>query len=93
MTSWLFIMEKMGTFLNETIHITLEGVVYFKDHQNKVVPLMKPSIFVNFNGIKFHSCISWLTDDTQSHCFSHRVNNDHIDNKNLVFMNHVEIDS
>jgi len=87
-------MEKMGTFLNEMIHITLEGVVHFQGHQNKVVPFMKPSIFVNFsNGIKFHSCISWLTNDIQSHCLSHWVNNHHIDNKDLVFVSHVEIGS
>jgi hypothetical protein len=47
MTSQSFIMEKMGTLLDETIHIMLECVVHLHGHRNKVMPLMKLSIFVN----------------------------------------------
>jgi len=38
MTSWLFIMEKMATLINETIHIVLRCIVHPHDHWNKVVP-------------------------------------------------------
>lgn len=43
MTFQLSIMEKMGTLPNETIHIILECAMHLHDHQNKVMPLMKPS--------------------------------------------------
>ncbi len=56
MTSWLSIVEKMGMFPDEMIHITLGGVVHFHGHQNKVVPLMKLSILAGLNNdIKFCS--------------------------------------
>jgi hypothetical protein len=32
MNFWSFIVEKLSTFLDEMIHITLEYVVYFHDH-------------------------------------------------------------
>ncbi len=41
MTSRLSIVKKTSTFLDEKIHITLECVVHFHGHQNKMVPLMK----------------------------------------------------
>jgi hypothetical protein len=54
MTSQLFIMEKIGTLLDETIHITIKCVMHLYGHRNKVVPLMKPSISTDFsNGTKF----------------------------------------
>ncbi len=57
MTSQLFTVEKIGTFPNETIHITPRFVVHFPGHQNKVVPLMKPYVLVDrSNGAKFHKC-------------------------------------
>jgi hypothetical protein len=37
-------MENMGTFLNETIHITPRCAIHLDGHQNKMVPFMKPSI-------------------------------------------------
>jgi hypothetical protein len=43
MTFRLFIVKKMNTLLNETIHIMLWCVMYFHGHRNKVVPLLKPS--------------------------------------------------
>ncbi len=56
MTSRLSIVEKMSTFLDETIHITFECVVHLHGHQNKMLSLMKPFIFVNLsNGAKLHS--------------------------------------
>jgi hypothetical protein len=56
MTSWLSIMEKTSTFLNETIHITPRCTVHLHGHWNKLVSLMKPSIFANLNDdIKFHN--------------------------------------
>jgi hypothetical protein len=39
-------MKKTNTLLDETIHITPECNVHLHGHQNKMVPLMKPSIFV-----------------------------------------------
>jgi len=57
MTSQLFIVEKMGTLPNETIHITPRCIVHLHGHWNEMVPLMKPFIFLDFNnGTKFHSC-------------------------------------
>jgi hypothetical protein len=56
MTSWSSIMEKTSTFPNETIHITLECVVHLHGHWNKMVPFLKPFIFVDLNnGAKFRS--------------------------------------
>jgi len=50
------IMEKMNTFFDEIIHIVHGCVVHFHGHQNKMVSLMKSSIFVDFNnGVKFCS--------------------------------------
>jgi hypothetical protein len=90
----LFIMEKMGTFPNETIHIMPRCVVHLHGHQNKMVPLMKPYIFVDLNnGVKFHSCTYWSTNDTRSHHLPHQVNNHHINNENMVLSNHVKINS
>jgi hypothetical protein len=71
MNFWLFIVEKMKTFHDEMIHITLEYIVYLHGHWNKMVPLMKPFILMDFNnGAKFHNCICWSTDDIHSHNFS-----------------------
>ncbi len=54
MTSWLFIVEKMNTLPDKTIHITPKFAMHLHGHQNKMVPLMKPSILVDFNnGIKY----------------------------------------
>ncbi len=61
MTFQLSIVEKTGTLPNQMIHIMLKCVVHLHGHQNKMVPFMKPSIFVNFsNGAKFR----WLINDT-----------------------------
>ncbi len=57
MTSQSYIMEKMGTLPDEMIHIMPEDAMHLQGHQNKVVPFMKLSIFVDFsNGIKFCNC-------------------------------------
>ncbi len=91
-TSRLSIMEKMGTFLDDTINIMPKCAMHLHDHHNKMVPFMKPSIFVDFNnGVKFCSCICWLTNDIRNHCFSHWVSNHHINNKDLVLLGHVNI--
>jgi hypothetical protein len=42
MTFRTFILEKTGALPNEMIHISLRCVVHLHDHQNKMVPLMKP---------------------------------------------------
>ncbi len=64
MISQSSIMEKMGTFLDETIHIMPRCTMHFHGHWNKVVPFMKPFIFVDLNnGTKFYNCICWLTND------------------------------
>jgi hypothetical protein len=53
----LSIVEKTSTLLNETIQIMIGCTMHFHGHQNKMVALLKPSIFVNFNnGVKFHNC-------------------------------------
>jgi hypothetical protein len=58
MTSRSSIMEKMGTLLNEMIHITPKCIVHLHGHHNKMVPLMTPSILMDFNnGVKFCSRI------------------------------------
>jgi hypothetical protein len=46
MTSQLSIVETTNTFSNETIHIMPDCVVHFHGHWNKVVPLMKPYIYL-----------------------------------------------
>ncbi len=68
MISQSSIMEKKNTFLDEMIHITFGCIMHLRDHQNKVVPLMKPFILASFsNGAKFHSCTSWWINDICSH--------------------------
>jgi hypothetical protein len=53
MTFWSSIVEKMSTFPEEMIHITPKYTLHLHGHQNKVMPLMKPSIFTNLsNGVK-----------------------------------------
>jgi hypothetical protein len=92
MTFWSFIVEKMGTLPDETIHIAVGWVVHLHGHWNKVVPLVKPFIFVNLsNGAKFHSYTCWSTNDTQSHHFLCQVSNHHIGNEDLVLLGHVKI--
>jgi hypothetical protein len=87
-------MEKMNEFPNETIHITPRCAMHLHGHWNKVVPLMKPSILVDLNnGVKFCSYSCWSINDIRNHRLSCWVNNHHISNKNLVFMNHVKISS
>jgi hypothetical protein len=64
MTSQLSIMENMDTFLNETLHIMPGFAMHFHGHQNKMVPLMKPSMLMDINnGNKFRNCTYWLTND------------------------------
>ncbi len=85
------IVEKMGTLLNETIHITPECVMHLHGHQNKMVPFMKPFILVDFNnGVKFCNYTCWSINDTQSHRFPHQVSNHHINNEDLVLSGHVK---
>jgi hypothetical protein len=87
-------MKKTNKFPNETIDITPECNVHLHSHQNKMVPLLKPSILVALsNGAKFHNCTYWLIIDTQSHRLPRQINNHHIKNENLIFLNHVEIGS
>jgi hypothetical protein len=57
MTFRLSIVEKMSTLLDGTIHIAPGCAMHLHGHWNKMVPLMKPSILVDFNNsVKFHSC-------------------------------------
>jgi hypothetical protein len=94
MNSQSSIVEKVGTFLDEMIHITHECVMHLHGHQNKMVLFMKCFIFVDLNnGVKFRNYTCWSINDTQSHCLLHRVNNHHINNENLVLSGHVETDS
>jgi hypothetical protein len=65
MTFQSSIVEKMGTFLDETIYIMLGYVMHLHGHWNKMVPLMKPSMLADLNnGAKFHNCTCWLINDT-----------------------------
>ncbi len=58
------------------------------------MPLMKPSILMDFNNdAKFHSYTCRSTNDTHNHCVSCWVNNHHIGNKDMVFMSHEKIGS
>ncbi len=50
-------MKNIDTLLDEMVHIMFECVVHLHGYQNKVVPLMKPSILVDLNNdAKFHNC-------------------------------------
>jgi hypothetical protein len=94
MISQSYIVEKIGTLPNETIHLMPRCAMHLHCHQNKMVPLMKPYILVDFsNGTKFHSCTCWSTNDTRSHHLLCQVNNHHICNKDLVLLDHVKISS
>jgi hypothetical protein len=94
MISQSSIVEKTGTLLNETIHIMPECAMHLHYHWNKVVPLMKLSIYTDpNNGVKFHSYTYWLTNDTRSHRLLRWVNNHHIYNKDLILLGHVKISS
>jgi hypothetical protein len=88
----LSIMEKTSTLLDETIHTTLGCAVHLHGHQNKMVPFLKPSIFVDLNnGVKFCTCTCLLSNDIRNHCFLYRIRDHHINNENLVVSSHVEI--
>jgi hypothetical protein len=55
MTSQSSIVEKTNTFPNEMILIMFECAMHLHGHWNKMVSLMKPSIFTYpKNGAKFH---------------------------------------
>jgi hypothetical protein len=57
-------MEKMGTLLNETIHIMPKCAMHLHGHHNKMMPLMKPFILADFsNGTKFSNYTYWSTND------------------------------
>ncbi len=61
-------MEKMNTLPHETIHIMPRCVMHLYGHRKKVVPLLKPFIFMDLsNGIKFRNCTYWLINDTWNH--------------------------
>jgi hypothetical protein len=82
----------MNTLLDETIHIMVGCAVHL--HWNKNVPFMKPFILMDLsNGTKFRNYTCWSTNDTHSHRLSCQVSNHHINNKDLVLTNHVEISS
>jgi hypothetical protein len=92
MTSQLPIVEKTCTLFDETIHIMPECTMHLHGHQNKAMPLMKPYILVDLNnGAKFHGYICWSTNDTPNHHLPCQVSNQHIGNKDLVFLGHVKI--
>ncbi len=94
MISQLFIVEKIGTFLDETIHIMPKCTMHLHGHRNNVVPLMKPSMFANFNnGIKFHNYTYQLINNIWSHRFLRQVGYHHIGNENLILSDDVEISS
>ncbi len=66
MASRSSIVEKMSTLLDETTYITLECIMHLHGHWNKMVLFIKPFRLVDFsNGVKFHNCTCWLTNDTQ----------------------------
>jgi hypothetical protein len=57
-------MEKMGTLLDEMIHIMPMCTMHLHGHWNIMVPFMKASIVVDLsNGIKFGNYICWLIND------------------------------
>jgi hypothetical protein len=93
MSSWSFIVEKTSTLLDETIHIMHGCVVHLHGHRNKMVPFLKPSIFLDLdNGAKFRNYTYWSTNDIQKHHFLCWVSNHQIDKENLVVSSHVKID-
>jgi hypothetical protein len=92
MSSSSFIVEKMNTLLDEMIHIMLGCVVHLHGHHNKMVPFLKPFIFVDLdNGAKFRNYTYWSTNDIQKHHFLCCVSNHQIDKENLVVPSHVKI--
>ncbi len=49
--------KKTSTLLDEMIHIMFKCAMHLHGRWNKMVPFMKPSIFVDLsNGTKFRSC-------------------------------------
>jgi hypothetical protein len=53
---------------------------------------MKSFILADLNdNVKFRNYTYWSTNDTRNHSFSCRVNNHHINNKDLIFTSHVKI--
>jgi hypothetical protein len=79
------ILKMTSTFPNEMIHVMSGCVMHLHGHQNKMVHLLKPSIFVDLSSdVKFCSCTCWLTNNTQSHYLLCWGSNHHIDNENLV---------
>jgi hypothetical protein len=91
MSSQLFILEKTSNLLDETIHIMLGCVMHLHGHRNKMVPFLKPSIFVDLdNGARFRSCNYWSTNDIQKQLC--QVSNHQIDKENLVIPSNVKID-
>jgi hypothetical protein len=76
------------------IQITPKCYMHLHGHWNKMVPLKKPSTFVDLNnGAKFYNYICWLTNGTCNYNLLCQISNHHIGNKNMVLMNHVKINS
>ncbi len=72
----------------------LDVLCTFMTIEKKMVPIMKSFILVNLNSdTKFHKYTCWLNNDIQKHYLWCWINNHHINNKDLVFPNHVEISS
>jgi len=68
--SWLSIVEKTSTLINETIYIMPKCVMHLQGHWNKMVPFMNPSIFADFNNdIKFCNSTSSSINDTHNYYF------------------------
>ncbi len=87
MTFQLLIVEKMGT-LRETIHIILGCVMHLYGHWNKMVSLTKSSILANLNnGIKFHNCTYWSTNNIRNHHLPRWVTNHHSNNEDPILSN------
>jgi hypothetical protein len=54
MTSQSPIMKKTNTLPDEMIHIMFECTMHLHGHRTKMLPFMKPSIFLDIsNSVKF----------------------------------------
>jgi hypothetical protein len=85
MTSQSSIVEKIGTLPNETIHIMPRCTMHLHGHRNKVVPFMKPFIFVDLSkGAKICNYTCWLINNTLIHHFLCQITNHHISDEDLV---------
>jgi hypothetical protein len=96
MTPQSSILEMMGTLFAETIHIMSRCAMHLHGHQNKVVPFIKPFVYLQILVMVLSFIITstgWLmTLEAIVFYIGLVLSNPNIDNEDLIFLSHIKID-